>query len=139
MRTTAEVGERTLCVGGDVTIFEVVDKLTLIVLSPFGELLQSIFFGDGCTHELLFACHELLHLLLNLLEVSIFEGYAFGWIDIVVEAILDSRTNTELDTWPKLLECLCHQVRRGVPESVFSFGIVPLVEHEGSIGKNRES
>ena len=44
MRTFAKVGERTLCVGGDGTVLELVYKLALVLLTFVAEEFKSILF-----------------------------------------------------------------------------------------------
>ena len=70
VRTTAEIGESTLCVSGDRTILQIlIDMLTLILLTIGLELFQSIGLGDIlANHRLVLFC-QLLHLRLNLREV----------------------------------------------------------------------
>ena len=59
-------------------------------------------------------------------------------IDIIVKTILNSGTDTELNTGIQLLQCLCHQMRRCMPERMLCLRIFPLVQTDMAIlGKRR--
>ena len=125
MRATAQVGEVTLGISGDVTVFQVIDEFALQGLALVAEELQRIGLADvGADNSLIFLC-EFSHLFLNLGEVCIGQGGAAS-VDVIVETILHSGTNTELYVGIQLLKGLGQQVCRCVPEGVFALGVLPL-------------
>ena len=69
------------------------------------EELQRVGLADVGTHDVLVLLHEFHHLLLNLGEVSVGQGVATG-IDVIVETVLDGRTDTKLDARVELLQGL---------------------------------
>ncbi len=125
VRTTTQVGERALCICGDVAVLKLGYKLALIFLATVTEHLQGIVLRDVCTHDRLFFLGQLNHLGFDSGEVGRCDGVAIG-IDVVVEAILNGRTDTELYARIQFLKSFGEQVGRRVPESVLAFGIVPL-------------
>ena len=134
VRTTAEVGKVTLCIGGDGAIFQVlIDVLTLVGLPPLCELFQGISLSHlFANHRLLLAC-QFLHLCLNLGEVALLDALAVLQQHIIEETILDSRTETKLDARIQLQQCLSQQVGRCVPEGMLTLLVVELVERYGCI------
>lgn len=58
-------------------------------------------------------------------------------VNIVIESVLDSRTDAEFHIGEELLKSLGEQVSRTVPESMLAFGVIPFEEPEGSILLNR--
>ncbi len=65
MRTTAQVGEVALCIGGDVAILEFADELTLVCLAAVAEHLQGVSLGDVATHDVVLLTGEFEHLLFD--------------------------------------------------------------------------
>ena len=116
------------------SVLKLRNEFAFICLSFRSELLQCVCFRDSLLAELLFLSAELHHLGFDSREVRVFDGLSFGWHHIVIETILDSRTNTELDTRIELLQRLGHEVRRGMPESMLSLSIVPLMQFDSTIG-----
>ena len=47
-------------------------------------------------------------------------------IDIVIETVLNSRTNAELHTGIKLLQCLCKKMGRRMPKRMLTLFGIPL-------------
>ena len=128
--TAAKVGEITLCISCDVSVFQFGNQFVLVRLTAVAEELQGIFLRYVAAHERFLALHEFLHLLFNLWEVGHAQSHAFGWHDVVVETILDGRTDAELCARPEFLQGLGHEVGRSVPEGVFAFFVIPLVEFQ---------
>ena len=127
MRSTAQVGEIALSIGGDVSVLEFGNKLTLERLSVVSEELERIGLADVAAHHSFFSCHEFIHFLFYLLEIG--TGYSvLTRVDVIVEPVFNSRTYTELNALIKFLQSLGQQVRRSVPEGVLAFGVVPLEE-----------
>ena len=108
MRTTTEVGERTVGIECDGTILEVADKLNLVLVTLLGEGLQCLSLRNLRANHRLLVTSEFGHLVFNLLQVSL--GDCYGRIYVIVESVVDSRTDTELNTWVECLQGLCQQV-----------------------------
>jgi len=49
-------------------------------------------------------------------------------VDIIIKAALDGRTNAKLRPRIQILDGFCHQMCRGVPESMLAFRIIPFVQ-----------
>ena len=135
MRATAQVGEVALGIGGDVTVFQVIDELALEGLALVTEELERVGLADVGTYHFLVLLGEFCHLLLNLGEVCVGQGVATG-VDIIVETCLNSRANAELHARVQLLQGLGEQVCRCVPEGVLAFGVLPLEELDIAIHTN---
>ena len=104
VRTTTKVREVTLCISRDRTILEVLlNMLALIGLSVGSKLLQSLSLRHFATHNRLFFRSQFLHLLFNLWEIALLDALTVLQQHIIEEAILDSGSKTELDTWIQLL------------------------------------
>lgn len=90
------------------------DQLQLVRLG--GQLLAGGLVGDHAAGELLPALDDLLHPLLDGLEVIGVEGLLD--VEVVVEAVLDRRADAELGLGVELLHGLRHDVRGGVAQDV---------------------
>ena len=134
MRTAAEVGERALRISGDMAVLQFGDQFAFICLPLVAKSLEGIGLGDGLLHERFFLRTQFHHLVLNGGKAGVVDDHALGGHHVIVESVLDSRSYTELDTRIEFLQRLGHEVRRGVPESVLRFGIVPLVQLNSRIG-----
>ena len=130
---TTEVGEVALGVGRDLAVLELGDELALEGLALGAELLEHLSLGHVATHDGLLLAGQLHHLLLDLGEVGLLDVLAIGRHDVVVEAVLDGRTDAELDAGIELLQRLGEQVGRRVPEGVLALVGIPLVEIDGGI------
>ena len=121
--------------GGRVEVcFLVFDQLDLEGL--VGLFLQGLFLGHGTAAEGLGGLDDALHALLDVLEV--FRGEGLVNLEIVVEAVLDHRADTELGVRIDLLHGLGHDVGGRVThdrEAVFG------IERDGlygvAVGKRR--
>ena len=134
VRATAQVGEVALCIGGDGAVFEVLlDVLTLIGLTVGSKRLQGIGLGDLAAHNGLLLRSQLFHLSLNRWEVALLDALAIGQQHVIEESVLDGGSETELDAGVQLLQRLCQQVCRGVPEGVLALLVLELVEGDGGI------
>jgi len=129
VRAAAEVRVVSLCVSGDVSVFQFGNQLVLVSLSAVAEELQGVGLRDVLAHEGFFALHQFLHLLLNLRELSLVELHAFRHHDVVVESVLDGGTDAELCARIEFLESFGHEVGGSVPESVLAFFVIELVEN----------
>lgn len=90
------------------------DELQLVRL--VGELLAGRLVGDHAAGELLAALLDLLHLLLDGLEVIGGEGLRD--VEVVVEAVPDRRADAQLGLGEELLHGLRHDVRGRVAQDV---------------------
>ncbi|OAV73091.1 hypothetical protein Barb7_03003 [Bacteroidales bacterium Barb7] len=81
------------------------------------------------------AGNQLCHFRLDGRKITFFNGNVFARIHIVVETALNSRPDAELNARIKLLQGFRHQVRTGMPVSMFALFIVPLKQFHGSIPK----
>ena len=134
VRTATEVGEVTLCIGSDRTVFQVlIDMFALVGLTVGSKLLQGISLSHLTAHHRLLLASQFLHLVLDLSEVAFPDLLAIRQQHIIEEAVLDGRTESELDARIELLQSLSQQVCAGVPEGVLTFLILPFVEGKGSI------
>ncbi len=131
VRTAAEVREGAVGVERDGAVLEVRDQLDLVLVALLGEGRERLGFRNLAAHEFFFVAGELLHLL--------FDGRQIGLrdrrrrVDVVVEAVLDGGADAELDARVERFERLGQQVRRGVPEGVLAFGVVPFEESDRGI------
>ena len=131
MRTAAEVGEGTVGVERNRSVLQVAYKFALVLVALLGELRESVGFRHLRAHHRLLVAGQFDHLRLDFRKVR-FENRRRR-IDVVVESLLDSRTDTELDARVESLQSLGEQVRRRVPESVLALGIVPFEEFNRGI------
>ena len=111
MRATTEIGEVTLGIGGDGTVFKILlDVLALVSLTVSSKLLQSLCLRHLTTNHRLFLASQFLHLCFNLWEIALLDALAVLQQHIIEETILDSRSETELNARIQLLQSLCQQV-----------------------------
>ena len=111
VRTTTQIGEITLCISGDRTVFKILlDVLALVGLTIGTKLLKSVCLGNLTTNNGFFLRSQLLHLCFNLGEVALLDALAILQQHIIEETILDSRSETELYARIQLLQCLCQQM-----------------------------
>ena len=137
VRATAKVRILTLGIGGDMAVLKFFNQLILIRLSVLSEELKRVSLGNIATYEGFLASDEFLHLLFNQPKVALGDADAFGGHHVIIESIFDSRTDTKLRTRPQFLHSFSHKVGRSVPEGMLCFGVVPLIELDGGIGRNR--
>ena len=112
-------------------------QLAFIRLSFVAKSLEGIGFGDGVLYYLLFLRAELHHLRLDSGKIGILDNHSLGGHDVVIETVLDGRTDTELDTRIEFLQRLRHEVGRGMPEGMFRLRVVPFMQLDSRIPGNR--
>ncbi len=127
VRTAAQVGERTLGVGGYVTVLKLADQLALVLLVALAKHFHRIGFCYVGSDNGLFLLGEFSHLGLDLGEVGGGYGVTVG-VDVVVESVFNGRAYAELHARVELLESFGEKVGRTVPESVLAFRVIPLEE-----------
>ena len=130
--TTAQVGERALCVGGDVSVLKFGYELTLVLLATVAKHFQRIRLGDVSAYDWLFLLSEFKHFFLDLGEFGGCE-LVLSRVDVIIEAVLDCRAYAEFHSGIQLLESLSEKVGRRMPERVLPLRVVPFVELEGGI------
>ena len=111
MRSAAEVGESTVGIIGNGTVFEFADEFALILVALLLEILHCLGLGHLYALEIFLPLGKFEHFLLDLGQVGFGKGGA-GEVDIIVEAVLDSGSDAELHTGIEALEGLCHKVGR---------------------------
>ena len=136
VRATAKVCERSLGVGGDVTIFQIFNQLVLICLATVTKELQGIGLADVLAYKVLLALYQLLHLLFNLNEIGLTDGNAFCRHYVIIESVFYGRTNTKLDAGIKFLQSFGHKVGTGMPKSMLALGVLPFVENHRCVLMN---
>ena len=109
MRSAAKVGEMTVRVVGDGAVGKLIDQLALVLVTGLLEVLESVGLGHVLTDEVLLLARQLKHPLLDLGEISVGDLTA-AQIHVIVESVLDGRSDAELDAREYVLECLRHQV-----------------------------
>ena len=107
--------------------------LHLIFLSIGSEFLYSIRLRDVMTNDLLVLLSKFAHLLFNLWEVILRDCLTLCRHHVIEETILNSWSESELNAWVKLLQSLCKEVGRSVPEGVLTFFVIELVQCDGSV------
>ena len=136
VRTPAKVGECTLGISRDMTIFQLGNQLTFVGLASFTKHLQGISLGNIPTDQCLLLGCQFRHLRFNGRKVRLLDD-GFARIYIIVETIFNCRSDTELDARIEFLQRFGKQVGACMPESMLTFLIVPFVEHDRSIVLNR--
>ena len=136
VRTTAKISKSSLRIGSNMTVFQFGYQFAFVGFTTITKHFQSIGFCNVCTNHSLFLCHQLCHFSFNSRQISFFD-HSFTRINIIVKTILNSRPNTKLYAWIKFLQCLCQQVSTCMPESMFTFLVLPFIKYDRSIFINR--
>ena len=95
VRTTAQVGKGTLCISSDMSVFQFGYKLTLVCFATLSEHFQGVGFRNIFSDYRFFLGGQFCHLL-DSRQVRLFNR-SFSRIDIVIETVFDSRTDTKLN------------------------------------------
>ena len=127
MRAAAQVGESTILIKSDGTVLQVADQLALVLVAFFGIGLEGIRLGDVRADEGLTAAGQLDHLIFNFPQIC-FHKLPVAQVHIVVETVLDGRSDAELDAGIQCFERFGHQVAGGVPEHVLGLAVLPFVK-----------
>ena len=111
MWTLAEVGERSLSVGGDGSVLKVLlNVLALVGLSVGCKLLQSVSLRHFLAHHRLLLAGKFLHLCLNLWEIGFLYRLTVLEQYIVEESVLNSWSKAELYARIQFLQSLGKEV-----------------------------
>ena len=138
MRSAAKVGEITLCIRSDCTVFEVVFNVFNLIMLPVGlKLFDCIGFGNFLTDNRFVLFCQFLHFVFYLRKVVFGDSLALWRHYIIKETVLYCRPEAELNTRIKFLKRLGKQVRRRVPEGMFTLFIIKLKKLNAGIFHNR--
>jgi hypothetical protein len=114
MRAAAEVLEGTVAVEGDglrtLVANQVLDQLDLVVLALLAKELSGLLGGDVTSLERLVGLDVLSHPLLDPRQILL-TGAPVGELDVVVEAVLDRRSDGDLGAGPEVEDGLGEDVR----------------------------
>ena len=120
------------------SVFQFRNQLALISLTSLTKHLQGIFLGNAGTDQCFFLCSQFCHFLFDSRQVT-FLDHCISRIYIVIESVLDSRTDTELNARVQFLQSFCQQMGTCMPERMLSLFIFPLIQYEIRIFVNRSS
>ena len=124
VRSSTKLDEIALLVEGDGLILrQVLDHLDLIRLLPALHQRDSLFSGESVVFQFVPLLDDLLHFLLDLVQVL---SVQWTQIEIVVETVLDGRSDGQLGLWEQVLHRLRQHVGAGV-----AIGLLAVVVLEG--------
>ena len=138
VRTTTKVSKCTLGISCNVSVFQFGDQFTFVCFAAIAKHFQSICFCDAFSDYLFFLCSQFQHFSFNGWKIAFF-NHSFTRIHIIVESVLDSRSDTKLDTRIKFLQSFRQQVCTCMPKRMFTFFIIPFIKNKISIFINRTS
>src|SRR5208283_3415957 len=119
MRPAAEIYKTALLIDRDRIVGKLFDNFYLVRLSLFAEERQGIGLGENLSRDRKRRLSQFSHLLFD--PDQVFRRQRTLEVEIVVEALFDSRPNRELGSREKLLHCMSHEVRGTVPVHIASF------------------
>ncbi len=105
MRSAAEVCERAVLIICNGSVLKLADEFAFVLVALLGEVLHSLVLGHVDSLEFLFRACKFQHLLLDLRQVRV-RNLVSAEIHVIIEAVLDCRTDTELDSRIERLERL---------------------------------
>ncbi len=109
VRTAAKIREVAVGVVSDGAIGQLVDELALVLVTSLLEMFECVGLGNVLTDEVLLLASQLKHPFLNLGEISVGDLTA-AQIHVIVESVLDGRSDPELHAWEYVFEGLRHQM-----------------------------
>ena len=109
MGALAKVSERPVGIICNGAVLELGDKLLLVLVAFFRKICHCIGLGDILAYKILLFSRKLEHLLLYLRKVGVGKCHT-AEVDIIVEAVLNSRSDTEFNARVESLESLCHKM-----------------------------
>ena len=122
VRTAAHVSVFFVVVKADGVAFaDALDDLLLVRLIALLESGHGLVTRDILTHHIVLAVDQLLHALLDGLEI--FRGDRAAKVDVVIETVIDDRADGHLGLRVELLDGMTDQVRAGVTNHVQAFRI----------------
>ena len=130
VRAAAQIDERAIGVGADdfVATLEIIEALELerIVGEPYARLAERHFFA----HERILLGHDLLHLGFERRQIIGRERLLD--FEVVVEAVLDGRTEADLGIGAQAAHCGREDVGPGVPQHLNGTRVLFRDDHEGT-------
>ena len=135
VRPAAQVGKITVRVEADRTVLEGADQFHFIFVALFRVSVECLGLRHFTAGNGLLTPGELFHFLLDLGQVRLGNGHRR--IDVVIEPVLDAGADAELDARIERLERLGQQVRRRMPEGMLAFVVIPFVQFNLSICRDR--
>ncbi len=136
VRPAAEVGEVALSVEADGAVLEAVDQLQLVFVALLLEVGDGLGLGHFAAGEDFLPRGQLLHLVLDGLEVSVAD-HLVAQVDVVVKAVLDGRTDPEFGAGIKCFHGFRQQVRATVPHRGLALVVLPSEQLHGAIAGQR--
>ena len=109
---------------GNGTVIKIFDEFHLIFISLLFIIGEGISFGNTSHIVIVFAACDFQCLLFNFRKIFLGNGLV-SKINIIIKTVLNGRPYGKFYTRIKLFQCLCHDVRSGVPKRLFSLIIVP--------------
>ncbi len=109
VRSAAKVREMTVGIVSDRSVGEFADEFALVLVTGPLKMLEGVGLGHVLTDEILLLAGQLKHPLLDLREIGVGD-LAAAKVHVIVESVLDGRSDAELDAREYILECLRHQV-----------------------------
>ena len=134
MGSSAEVCELPLRVERDaLPLWQIVDELDLVRLSCLLKELKRFLAADFLSLEPQVLLDNLLHFLFDIREIALAQLAIH--IDVIIEAVVDGRTDGKLDVLflVEALECLSKDMRCGMAQSPTSVCIFKRQKGNGSI------
>ena len=96
VRTTTQVGKRTLRIGCNLTIFQFADKFCFILFASVTEHFHSISLRNILAFDFLFLRYQFEHFCFDSRKITFFDN-CFTRIHIIIEPVFNSRSDTELN------------------------------------------
>ena len=120
VRTGAEICEVALFIHGNLSIFrKVIDQHNLVILSLVLEELQCFIAADYFLYQWNVFLGNLGHFLFNGCEIFLAEN--MGRVQIIVETVINSRSDGKLGAWEQVLDSLGHHMGSGMTQSKEAF------------------
>ena len=138
MGACAEVGELALRIKGDhLVLWQILNQLHLIILTLLTEECNRLCTGNLAADKRQILLDDLLHFLFDITKIGIRQLVLH--VEIVVEAVLDRRSNRELHVALRIqaLHRLCHDVRRRMAQGMAASLIVKGQHAQCSILRDR--
>ena len=138
VRSGTQVSELSLGIERDLCVFrKVFDQLHLVRFFLLTEVRNRLItrLGEACEGQVLL--HDLLHLCFDLLEIIIRQLSLK--VDVIVEAVVDGRTDRELCFRIQALDCLSHDMGRGMVKCMLSLGAVEGIKIQRAVLVNHRA
>ena len=125
VRTRAKIRKVTLRVHGDDRIFgQVLNQLHLVVLVSFLEEFERFLSGNLASDQRQILLYDFLHFLLDLQEILLCE-FVLGF-QVIVESVIDRRTDRKFRVRPQVLDRLRHDMGCGMSVGMSDLFIFPV-------------